>query len=315
MQIFSGNSNTILANEIAKCLSEKTGESISLGKISVTKFSDGEISIELHENVRGQDVFIVQSTCNPANDTLMELMLITDALKRSSARSISAIVPYFGYSRQDRRPRSARVPISARVVANMLIQAGIGRLLTIELHADQIQGFFDIPVDNIYSTRHFANDINELALPNLSIVSPDVGGVLRARSLAKQVGDCYLVIIDKRRPEPNVSEVMNIIGDVVGKNCVIVDDLVDTGGTLCKAVQAIMDRGAASVRAYCTHAVLSGNVIRNFRQVPITELVVTDTIPLTPEMFDLPIRQISVADLLAESIRRIELGNSLKSLS
>lgn len=308
MQIFTGNSNP----QLAKMIASQFG---GLRDITVDRFSDGEVYVELPENVRGQDVFIVQSTCFPSNDHLMELMLMVDAIKRASAKSISAVIPYFGYARQDRRPRSARVPISAKVVANMLTQAGIGRLLTMELHADQIQGFFDIPVDNIYSTRQFAEDIRSLKLPNLVIVSPDVGGVLRARSLAKQVGDCDLVIIDKRRPEPNVSEVMNIIGDVVGKNCVIVDDLVDTGGTLCKAVQAIMDRGAVSVRAYCTHAVLSGNAHKNFKTTPITELVVTDTIPIRPGMLDLPIRQISVAELLAESIRRIELGNSLKSLS
>lgn len=308
MQIFTGNSNPQLAKKIAQHFG-------GLQKITVSKFSDGEIFVEIPENVRGQDVFIIQSTCFPANDYLLELMLMVDAIKRASAKSISAVIPYFGYARQDRRPRSARVPISAKVVSNMLMQVGIGRLLTMELHADQIQGFFDIPVDNIYSTRQFAEDIKALNLPNLVIVSPDVGGVLRARSLAKQVGDCDLVIIDKRRPEPNVSEVMNIIGDVVGKNCIIVDDLVDTGGTLCKAVQAIMDRGSLSVRAYCTHAVLSGNALKNFGTTPITELVVTDTIPLRPAMFDLPIRQISVADLLAESIRRMENGNSLKSLS
>jgi ribose-phosphate pyrophosphokinase len=307
MQIFTGNSNPNLAKSVARYFG-------GLNNITVGKFSDGEIYIELPENVRGQDVFIIQSTCSPTNDHIMELMLMVDALKRASAKSISAVIPYFGYARQDRRPRSARVPISARVVANMLSQAGISRLLTIELHADQIQGFFDIPVDNIYSTRQFADDIKELDLPNLVIVSPDVGGVLRARSLAKQLGDSDLVIIDKRRPAHNVSEVMNIIGDVVGKNCIIVDDLVDTGGTLCKAVQAIMDRGAESVRAYCTHAVLSGNALKNFRSTPITELIVTDTIPLKPAMFDLPIRQISVAELLAESIRRIEMGYSLKSL-
>jgi ribose-phosphate pyrophosphokinase len=315
MQLFSGNSNIGLASEIARCLSEKTGEPIPLGQISVSKFSDGEIAVELLENVRGQDVFIVQSTCSPANDTLMELLLIVDAMKRSSARSISAIIPYFGYSRQDRRPRSARVPISARVVANMLITSGVDRLLTIELHADQIQGFFNIPVDNVYSTKHFADDINAMHLDSLVIVSPDVGGVLRARSLAKQVGDAELVIIDKRRPRANESEVMNIIGEVNGRNCVIIDDIADTGGTLCKAIDALFARGAESVRAYCTHAVLSGPAPKNFRNTRVTELVVTDTIPMHPAMSGIPIRQISVASLLAESIRRINLGHSLKDLS
>jgi ribose-phosphate pyrophosphokinase len=315
MQLFSGNSNSPLAHRITTQLSKKVGDLMILGHAKIDKFSDGEAFVEILENVRGQDVFIIQSICFPANDTLMELLLMADALKRASARSIAAVIPYFGYARQDRRPRSARVPISARLVADLMQVAGIERILTVELHADQIQGFFKIPVDNIYSTKHFATDINALKLDNLVIVSPDVGGVLRARSLAKQVGDADLVIIDKRRPKANVSEVMHIIGDVCGKNCVIVDDIVDTGGTIIKAVDAIMDRGAVSVRAYCTHAVLSGNAFKNFKSTPITELVVTDTISLKPAMLDLPIRQISVAELLAESIRRIELGNSLKSLS
>jgi len=291
---------------------------MALGHTKVDKFSDGEASVEILENVRGQDVFIIQSTCAPANDTLMELLLMADALKRASARSIAAVIPYFGYARQDRRPRSARVPISARLVADLMQVAGIERILTVELHADQIQGFFKIPVDNVYSTKHFADDINSLGLPDLVIVSPDVGGVLRARSLAKQVGDADLVIIDKRRPKANESEVMNIIGDVYGKNCVIVDDIVDTGGTMIKAVDAIFEKGAKSVRAYCTHAVMSGNAIENFGNSRITELVVTDTIP-----FHVPIgvamdrihRQLSVADLLAEAILRIDSGTSIKDLS
>jgi ribose-phosphate pyrophosphokinase len=318
MQLFSGNSNLNLAQKIVTQLSRKMGDLIVLGYAKIDKFSDGEASVEILENVRGQDVFIVQSTCAPANDTLMELLLMADALKRASARSIAAVIPYFGYARQDRRPRSARVPISARIVADLMQVAGIERILTVELHADQIQGFFKIPVDNVYSTKHFADDINSLKLSNLVIVSPDVGGVLRARSLAKQVGDADLVIIDKRRPKANESEVMNIIGDVNGKNCVIVDDIVDTGGTMIKAVDAIFERGAKSVRAYCTHSIMSGNAIENFGSSRITELVVTDTIP-----FQAPIssslnrcyRQLSVADLLAEAILRIDSGTSIKDLS
>lgn len=289
-----------------------------LNRAIVTSFSDGEISVEILDHVRGQDVFIIQSTCSPANDTLMELVLMADALRRSSARSISAIIPYFGYARQDRRARSARVPISSRVIADILVSAGIDRIVTIELHADQIQGFFSIPVDNVYSTKHFATDINAMELSDLVIVSPDVGGVLRARSLAKQVGDVDLVIIDKRRPKPNESEVMNVIGDVSGKNCIIVDDIIDTAGTLCKAVQALYDRDAKTVRAYCTHAVLSGNACDKLAASFITELVVTDSIPLPwigakPAPF-MRIRQLSVADLMAEVIIRIQNGTSIKDL-
>lgn len=288
-----------------------------LGHTKVDKFNDGEASVEILENVRGQDVFIIQSTCAPANDTLMELLLMADALKRASARSIAAVIPYFGYARQDRRPRSARVPISARLVADLMQVAGIERILTVELHADQIQGFFKIPVDNVYSTKHFADDINSLKLPDLVIVSPDVGGVLRARSLAKQVGDADLVIIDKRRPKANESEVMNIIGDVRGKNCVIVDDIVDTAGTICKAAIALYEKGAESVRAYGTHPVLSlGSVFHRLKESGITEMVITDTIPIrVPEGLGDCLRQLSVADLLAEAIIRIDRGTSIKDLS
>lgn len=319
MMLFSGNSNHQLAEQIVEQLSQKTKSEMILGELKAERFSDGEVSVELMENVRGQDVFVIQSISSPANDMLMELLLMVDAIKRSSARSISAVIPYFGYARQDRRPRSARVPISARLVADLMQTAGINRILTVELHADQIQGFFKIPVDNVYSTKHFADDINSLYLPNLTIVSPDVGGTLRARSLAKQVGDADLVIIDKRRPKANESEVMNIIGDVRNKNCVIVDDIVDTGGTMIKAVDAIFERGAKSVRTYCTHAVLSGNVIDNFAKSKITELVVTDTIH--SKTFSkylqevIKIRQLSVADLLAEAILRIDSGLSIKDLS
>lgn len=319
MQLFSGNSNLDLAQRITTQLSRKTGDLIVLGHAKIDRFSDGECSVEIMDNVRGQDVFIIQSTCAPANDTLMELLLMADALKRASARSIAAVIPYFGYARQDRRPRSARVPISARIVADLMQVAGIERILTVELHADQIQGFFKIPVDNVYSTKHFADDINSLKLPDLVIVSPDVGGVLRARSLAKQVGDVDLVIIDKRRPKANETEVMNVIGDVQGKNCVIVDDIIDTAGTICKAIQVLFDRGAVSVRAYCSHPVLSGEAYSLLAASQITELVVTDTIPLgwfgQQRSPFLRIRQLSVADLLSEVILRIDSGTSIKDLS
>lgn len=319
MQIFSGSSNYELSQRIATQLSRKTGDLVVLGHAKIDRFSDGECSVEIMDNVRGQDVFIIQSTCAPANDTLMELLLMADALKRASARSISAVIPYFGYARQDRRPRSARVPISARIVADLMQVAGIERILTVELHADQIQGFFKIPVDNVYSTKHFADDINSLKLDNLVIVSPDVGGVLRARSLAKQVGDAELVIIDKRRPKANVSEVMNVIGDVSGKNCIIVDDIIDTAGTICKAVQVLFERGATSVRAYCSHPVLSGDAYALLSASEITELVVTDTIQLSwfgeKRSPFLKIRQLSVDNLLAEVILRIDSGISIKELS
>lgn len=317
MILISGNSNKALSEKIVSSLSRKTGELYHLFPVRLTTFKDGEIAVELLENVRGQDVFVIQSTCRPSNDNLMELLLIADALKRASAKSISAIVPYFGYARQDRRPRSARVPISARLVADLLQVSGIKRILTIELHADQIQGFFRIPVDNIYSTKHFADDINSIGMGDICIVSPDVGGTLRARSLAKQVGSADLVIIDKRRPKANVSEVMNVIGDVRGKNCVMVDDLVDTGGTIIKAVDAILDRGAKTVRAYCTHAVMSGNAFTNFVNSNIDEIVVTDTIPISclVDPNQTKVRQLSVANLLAESILRINNGSSLKDLS
>lgn len=318
MLLFSGNSNIQLAQDIASDISRKKNDLITLSHVVVDKFSDGEISVEILDNVRGQDVFIIQSICSPSNDNLMELVLMADALRRSSARSISAVIPYFGYARQDRRSRSARVPISAKVVADMITHAGVDRVVTVELHADQIQGFFDVPVDNVYSTKHFATDINKLSLPYLTIVSPDVGGVLRARSLAKQVGDAELVIIDKRRPRPNESEVMNVIGDVLGKNCIIIDDIIDTAGTICKAVQVLFDRGAASVRAYCSHPVLSGDAYARLAASQITELVVTDTIPLSwfgeRRAPFLRVRQLSVADLLAEVVLRIMNGTSIKDL-
>lgn len=310
MTVFSGNANP----QIARLISQHLG--LPLGQATVGKFSDGEINVELKENVRGKDVFFIQPTCAPTNDNLMELMVMVDALKRSSAERITAVVPYFGYSRQDRRPRSARVPISAKVVANMMTGVGVDRVLTIDLHADQIQGFFDIPVDNIYATPILLNDLLALELSNPMVVSPDIGGVLRARAMAKRVPDAGLAIIDKRRPKANVSEVMNIIGDEIeDRNCVLVDDMVDTAGTLGKAASALKERGAASVRAYCTHAVLSGNALANIENSGLDELVVTDTIPLKPEMVACEkIRVVSIAGLVAETIRRIHVEESISTL-
>ena len=309
MMVFAGNANLPLAHDIVAHLN------LPLGKAVVDRFSDGEVMVELMENVRGRDVFIVQPTCTPTNDNLMELLVMADALRRSSAIRVTAVIPYFGYSRQDRRPRSARVPISAKVVANMITSVGVDRVLTVDLHSDQIQGFFDIPVDNIYSTPILLRDIRAQQLPDLMVVSPDVGGVVRARALAKQLNDAELAIIDKRRPGPNQAKVMHIIGDVEGQYCIVVDDMVDTGGTLCEAAAALKGNGAASVRAYCTHAVLSGSAVENFRSSQLDELVVTDTIPLRFEAAHCrPIRQVSVAGLLAESIRRIHLEESVSSL-
>ncbi len=273
MTVFTGSANPQLARLVAQHLG------LPLGQAKVGKFSDGEINIELQENVRGKDVFIIQPTSAPTNDNLMELMFMVDAIRRASAGRITAVIPYFGYSRQDRRPHSARVPISAKVVANMVARAGVNRVLTMDLHADQIQGFFNIPVDNIYATPIMINDILALQLDNIMVVSPDVGGVLRARAAAKRLPGANLAIIDKRRPKANESEVMNIIGeDIEGKNCIIIDDMVDTAGTLAKAANALKDKGAASVRAYCTHAILSGDALTNLEQSGLDELVVTDSI-------------------------------------
>lgn len=310
MTVFSGNANP----QIARLISQHLG--LPLGQAAVGKFSDGEINVELKENVRGKDVFFIQPTCAPTNDNLMELMVMIDALKRSSAERITAVMPYFGYSRQDRRPRSARVPISAKVVANMLTGAGVDRILTIDLHADQIQGFFDIPVDNIYATPILLNDLLSLELSNPMVVSPDIGGVLRARAMAKRVPGATLAIIDKRRPKANESEVMNIIGEeIAGKNCVLVDDMVDTAGTLGKAASALKERGAKSVRAYCTHAVLSGNALHNIEHSGLDELIITDTIPLQPIMLESDkIRVVSIAGLVAETIRRIHVEESISTL-
>jgi ribose-phosphate pyrophosphokinase len=308
LMVFTGNANPKLAADVVKRLN------MSLGRATVGRFSDGEVNVELLEHVRGRDVFILQSTCAPTNDSLMEVMVLADALKRASAGRITAAIPYFGYARQDRRPRSARVAITAKVVANMLQAVGVDRVLTVDLHADQIQGFFDIPVDNVYATPILLGDIWKQRHENLLVVSPDVGGVVRARALAKRL-ESDLAIIDKRRPKANVSEVMNIIGDVEGRTCVIMDDMVDTAGTLCKAAQALKDHGAAKVLAYCTHPVLSGSAAERIKDSVLDELVVTDTIPLRDEARATgKIRQISIAELLAETMLRISTESSVSSL-
>jgi ribose-phosphate pyrophosphokinase len=308
LMVFAGNANPSLAQEVVKHLN------ISLGRAVVGKFSDGEVMVEVMENVRGKDVFVLQSTCQPTNDNLMELMVMVDALKRSSAARVSAAIPYFGYARQDRRPRSARVAISAKVVANMLTSAGISRVLTMDLHADQIQGFFDMPVDNIYAAPVLLGDVWKQGYDDLIVVSPDVGGVVRARALAKRL-ESDLAIIDKRRPRANVSEVMNVIGEVKGRTCVIMDDMVDTAGTLCKAAEVLKAEGATKVVAYCTHAVLSGNAVARIAESAIDELVVTDTIPLRADARACKkIRSLSVAGLLAETILRIFTEDSVSSL-
>ncbi len=308
LMVFTGSANPKLAQRVAKHLN------IQLGKATVSKFSDGEVMVELLENVRGKDVFILQSTCAPTNDTLMEMMIMSDALRRSSAARITAAMPYFGYARQDRRPRSARVAISAKVVANMLVSAGVNRVLTMDLHADQIQGFFDIPVDNVYATPILLGDLWKHGYKNQVVVSPDVGGVVRARAIAKRL-ESDLAIIDKRRPRPNVATVMNIIGDVNGRTCVIMDDMVDTANTLCEAAKALKEQGAVKVVAYCTHAVLSGPAISRIENSVIDELVVTDTIPLKPEAEACgKIRVVSVAELMAETMRRICEESSVSSL-
>jgi len=308
MMVFTGNANPKLAQDVAKHLH------IHLGRATVGRFSDGEVMVELLENVRGKDVFVLQSTCAPTNDSLMEVMVMVDALKRASAGRITAALPYFGYARQDRRPRSARVAITAKVVADMLTGAGVDRVLTMDLHSDQIQGFFDIPVDNIYASPILLSDVWKNNYPNLIVVSPDVGGVVRARALAKQL-DADLAIIDKRRPKPNVAKVMNIIGDVAGRTCIIMDDMVDTANTLCEAANALKGKGAARVLAYCTHPVLSGPAIERIEKSALDELVVTDTIPLSEAGRNCKrIRQLSVAELLAETLRRISNEESVSSL-
>jgi ribose-phosphate pyrophosphokinase len=306
--VFSGNANRELAERIAQRLGMR------LGDADVKSFSDGEISVEINENVRGGDVFIVQPTCAPPNRNLMELLFITDALRRASAARITAVVPYFGYARQDRRVRSARVPISAKVCADMMTGAGVDRVLTVDLHAEQIQGFFDVPVDNVYGSPVLLSDIRAQKYDDLLVVSPDIGGVVRARAVAKEM-HCDLAIIDKRRPKANVSEVMNIIGEVEGRTCVLVDDIVDTAGTLCKAADALKEHGAGKVIAYCTHPVLSGNALHNLNNSSLDELVVTDTIPLSTEMKNCSkIRQLSMAHLLAEAIRRVNNEESVSAM-
>ena len=308
LMVFTGNANPRLAQDVVKQLN------IGLGRAIVGRFSDGEVMIELLENVRGKDVFILQSTCAPTNDNLMELLVMVDALKRSSAARVTAAIPYFGYARQDRRPRSARVAISAKVVANMLTSVGVARVLTMDLHADQIQGFFDMPVDNIYAAPVLLGDVWKQRYDDLVVVSPDVGGVVRARALAKRL-ESDLAIIDKRRPKANVAEVMNVIGDVAGRSCVIMDDMVDTAGTLCKAAQVLKEEGATRVVAYCTHPVLSGGAVERIAASDLDELVVTDTIPLREDgQACSKIRQLSVAGLLAETILRIFTEESVSSL-
>ena len=309
LMLFSGSANKALAQDIANYLK------VPLGKALIGQFSDGETQVEILENVRGKDVFIIQPTCAPTNEHVMELLMMLDAFKRASAGRITAVVPYFGYARQDRRPRSARVPISAKVVADMIGECGAHRVLTVDLHADQIQGFFDIPVDNVYASPVLLGDIWRQKYENLIVVSPDVGGVVRARALAKQLDEADLAIIDKRRPRANESQVMNIIGDVSGRTCVMIDDLVDTAGTLGKAAAALKEKGAIKVVAYVTHPVLSGAAISNIANSAIDAVVVTDSIPLTPNAKACPkIRQLSIAGLLAETIRRVSAEESVSSL-
>jgi len=310
MIVFTGNANPRLAQDISGYLQ------IPLGKITLGRFSDGEVMVEVMENVRGKNVFIVQPTCAPTNDNLMELLVMVDAMRRASACTITTVIPYLGYSRQDRRPRSARVPITAKVVAKMIGSVGVDRLLTVDLHADQIQGFFDVPVDNVYASPVLLGDVwKQYSMDDVIVVSPDVGGVVRARALAKRLDDADLAIIDKRRPRPNEAKVMNIIGDVEGKICIVIDDLVDTAGTLCEAARALKDNGASRVVAYCTHPVLSGKAVSNIEGSVLDELVVTDTIPLREEAKACKrIRQLSVAEMLAESMRRINNSESVSSL-
>lgn len=309
LMVFSGNANPSLAKGIARKLH------VPLGKATVSSFSDGEVAVEIEENVRGKSVYVIQPTCEPTNDNLMELLVMVDALRRASAREIVAVIPYYGYARQDRRSRSSRVPISAKLVAEMIETAGASRVLTVDLHADQIQGFFDIPVDNVYASPLLLGDIWRQKNPELIVVSPDVGGVVRARALAKRLDDADLAIIDKRRPKPNEAKVMNIIGEVAGRTCILVDDLVDTAGTLCQAAAALKENGALKVCAYCTHPVLSGKAIENLNGSVLDELVVTDTIPLGEKGEQCSkIRQLSVAEMLAETIRRMHAGESVSSL-
>jgi len=309
LTLFSGNAHPALARDIAKHLG------LSLGRINVGRFSDGEVSVEIMENVRGNEVVLVQPTCPPTNDNLMELLVMADACKRASAAQVTALIPYLGYSRQDRRPRAARVPITSKLVANLVATAGIDRVITVDVHADQIQGFFDIPVDNVYASPVLLADVWQQEYQNMVVVSPDVGGVVRARALAKRLDDTELAIIDKRRPQPNMAEIMHIIGDVEGKTCVLIDDMVDTAGTLCQAAKVLKERGGVRVVAYVTHPVLSGPAVDRIDQSTLDELVVADTIPLSPAaQACFKIRQLSVAELLAETLRRISQAESVSSL-
>ncbi|MTI15530.1 ribose-phosphate pyrophosphokinase [Sansalvadorimonas verongulae] len=308
MMVFAGNSNPELVQKVVDHLH------IPLGKASVGRFSDGEIAVEIQENVRGKDVFIIQSTCAPTNDNLMELLVMADAMRRSSAQRVTAVVPYFGYARQDRRPRSSRVPISAKVVADMIASVGVDRVLTVDLHADQIQGFFDIPVDNIYGSPVLLDDIERQGFENTMIVSPDHGGVVRARAFAKHL-NTDLAIIDKRRPEANRAEIMNIIGDVEGRTCILVDDMVDTAGTLCMAAKALKAKGAIKVVAYASHPVLSGRALENLANAELDELVITNTIPLSPAAQAVDqIRALDMSPLIAESVRRISNAESISAM-
>lgn len=311
IRIFHGNANPDLAVKVATALNT------TIGKAYVGRFSDGETRIEIQENVRGRDIYLIQSTCDPVNDNIMELMMLCDAFRRASASSITAVVPYFGYARQDRRVRSARVPISTKVVADMMQKVGFSRLITVDLHADQIQGFFYMPVDNIYASITVLEGYNLLLdkMPNPVIVSPDVGGVVRARAIAKRLNDSDLAIIDKRRPGPNQAEVMNVIGNIEGRHCMIVDDIVDTAGTLCSASTALKQKGAETVSAYCTHPVFSGQAIENINKSDINEILVSDTIPLTCEaQKSIKIKQITLSGLIAETISRVNLKESVSSM-
>ncbi|CAL4319852.1 Ribose-phosphate pyrophosphokinase [Buchnera aphidicola (Thelaxes suberi)] len=309
MKLFAGNSVPRLAQSISRKLYT------SLGKASIGRFSDGEISVQINENVRGKDVFVIQSTCAPTNDNLMELLVITDALRRASAGRITAVIPYFGYSRQDRRVRSARVPITAKIVADFLFNVGVDRVLTVDLHAEQIQGFFDIPVDNVFGSLILLEDMLQIKLKNPIVVSPDIGGVVRARAIAKLLNDTDMAIIDKRRSASNTSQVMNIIGDIKNRDCVLVDDIIDTAGTLCKAAQALKDNGAKKVFAYATHPIFSGIATQNLQQSVIDEIVVCDTIPLNKTIKILPkVRTLSLAGMLAEAIRRISNEESISEM-
>ena len=309
IKIFSANSNREVAEDIAHCLG------LPMGKSQVVTFSDGEISVSIQESVRGSDIFVVQSTSYPVNDNLMELLIMIDAFKRASAARITAVIPYFGYARQDRRLRSARVPITAKVVADFLSSVGVDRVLTVDLHAEQIQGFFDVPVDNCFSSQIFVEDMLEQGLTNPVVVSPDMGGVVRARAIAKLLNNADIAIIDKRRPRPNVSEVMHLIGDVKERDCIIVDDIIDTGGTLCKCADALKERGALHVMAYATHPVLSGDAVKNLSESKLDELVVSDSIPARPEIKALAkVRYLTLAPMLAEAIRRISNEESISAM-